>query len=94
MLKMASDALLGGQFEKIGVLMRSTEQPHSIASAGTPKPRNISSGELADAIGALEARVEVLKAEAIRRELRRGCRALRCWWTISPLSTSTTLRRL
>jgi hypothetical protein len=33
--------------------------------------RNVSSGELADAIGALEARVEVLKAEAIRRELRR-----------------------
>jgi hypothetical protein len=30
--------------------------------------RNVSSGELADAIGALEARVEVLKAEAIRRE--------------------------
>jgi hypothetical protein len=27
--------------------------------------RNVSSGELADAIGALEARVEVLKAEAI-----------------------------
>jgi hypothetical protein len=34
--------------------------------------RNISPGELADAIGALEARVEVLKAEAIRRELRRA----------------------
>jgi hypothetical protein len=34
--------------------------------------RNISSGELADAIGALEARVEVLKAEAIRRELHRA----------------------
>jgi hypothetical protein len=34
--------------------------------------RNVSSGELADAIGALEARVEVLKAEAIRRELRRA----------------------
>ena len=33
--------------------------------------RNVSPGELADAIGALEARVEVLKAEAIRRELRR-----------------------
>jgi hypothetical protein len=27
---------------------------------------------MADAIGALEARVEVLKAEAIRRELRRA----------------------
>jgi hypothetical protein len=26
-------------------------------------------GELADAIGALEARIEVLKAEAIRREV-------------------------
>jgi hypothetical protein len=34
--------------------------------------RHVSSGELADAIGALEARVEVLKAEAIRRELRRA----------------------
>jgi hypothetical protein len=34
--------------------------------------RNISPGELADAIGALEARVEVLKAEAIRRDLRRA----------------------
>src|SRR5271168_1620348 len=34
--------------------------------------RNISPGDLADAIGALEARVEVLKAEAIRRELRRA----------------------
>jgi hypothetical protein len=34
--------------------------------------RNVSPGELADAIGALEARVEVLKAEAIRRELRRA----------------------
>jgi hypothetical protein len=34
--------------------------------------RNVSSGELADAIGALEARVEVLKAEAILRELRRA----------------------
>ena len=33
---------------------------------------NISSGDLADAIGALEARVEVLKAEAIRRDLRRA----------------------
>jgi hypothetical protein len=33
--------------------------------------RNISPGDLADAIGALEARVEVLKAEAIRRDLRR-----------------------
>jgi hypothetical protein len=32
--------------------------------------RNVSSGELADAIGALEGRVELLKAEAIRRELR------------------------
>ena len=34
--------------------------------------RNVSSGELADAIGALEARVEVLKAEAIRRDVRRA----------------------
>src|SRR5271170_614616 len=34
--------------------------------------RNISPGELADAIGALEARLEVLKAEAIRRELHRA----------------------
>ena len=34
--------------------------------------RNISAGDLADAIGALEARVEVLKAEAIRRELHRA----------------------
>jgi hypothetical protein len=34
--------------------------------------RKITPGELADAIGALEARVEVLKAEAIRRELHRA----------------------
>jgi hypothetical protein len=34
--------------------------------------RNISPGDLADAIGALEARVEVLKAEAIRREIHRA----------------------
>jgi hypothetical protein len=34
--------------------------------------RTISPGDLADAIGALEARVEVLKAEAIRRDLRRA----------------------
>ena len=34
--------------------------------------RNVSSGELADTIGALEARVELLKAEAIRRELHRA----------------------
>ena len=33
--------------------------------------RRISAGELADAIGAIEARLEVLKAEAIRRELHR-----------------------
>jgi hypothetical protein len=33
---------------------------------------NVSSGELADGIGALEARVEVLKAEAIRRDLHRA----------------------
>ena len=33
---------------------------------------NISPGDLADAIGALEARIEVLKAEAIRRELHRA----------------------
>ena len=33
--------------------------------------RNISPGDLADAIGALQARVEMLKAEAIRRELHR-----------------------
>src|SRR5271169_345997 len=34
--------------------------------------RNISLGELADAIGAIEARLDVLKAEAIRRELHRA----------------------
>jgi hypothetical protein len=34
--------------------------------------RHISPRDLADAIGALEARVEALKAEAIRRELRRA----------------------
>jgi hypothetical protein len=34
--------------------------------------RKVSAGELADEIGALEARVEALKAEAIRRDLRRA----------------------
>ena len=38
----------------------------------TKRLRRLSPGALADEIGALEARVDALKAEAIRRELRRA----------------------
>jgi hypothetical protein len=40
--------------------------------ADTKHLRKVPPGYLADQIGALEARIEVLKAEAIRRELRRA----------------------
>jgi hypothetical protein len=40
--------------------------------ADAKRLRKVSPGYLADQIGALEARIEVLKAEAIRRELRRA----------------------
>jgi hypothetical protein len=34
--------------------------------------RQLSAGELADEVGALEARIDALKAEAIRRDIRRA----------------------
>jgi hypothetical protein len=40
--------------------------------ADAKRLRKVAPGYLADQIGALEARIEVLKAEAIRRELRRA----------------------
>ena len=52
--------------------------------------RKLSPGELANEIGALEARHDVLKAEAIRRELRRAEGESQSGWRL----TCTALRKL
>jgi hypothetical protein len=51
--------------------------------------RKLSPGELADEIGALEARHDVLKAEAIRRELHRAEGESQSGWRL----TCTALRK-